>query len=435
MIAAGSTFDLIEALALESKDDDKMPTQNIKHTYNSEMGDLSDNVEQLIRETDAAFQAVGTALADAKAATQGWYETDTSLPRNSPLSRSILKKSPRSSGSTVKIQASRSMSVVKKKKHGKRNLLGRALQSTAPTPASTPSRWTLTDVTTNMVDVFSGKIFRTEVDEMLTPGRLQQLQNSIKLENDPRKSADSARSAETDESTPTEPFHLESLSNRISAAQKNPPPFPSTTHLPSVTPQPKEQAPERPSRPNPSRKVQFADQAGMTIDELTFPSPPRLPRRPSASGNVPLLPTIPEISPLTLSTVNLFTSTSNPLSSPLIHSEPQDNYIYLPSTPFTLTSPLFRHGAIRVPLPYREPKLSPSDEEALDWTAFQMAISGTGGINGYALGDSYEREERETMEIEEDEREREGILEWWAGFGFQGVGRRESEEEETKRGD
>ncbi len=52
-----------------------------------------------------------------------------------------------------------------------------------------------------------------------------------------------------------------------------------------------------------------------------------------------------------------------------------------------------------------------------------MAISGTGGINGYALGDSYEREERETMEIEEDEREREGILEWWAGFGFQGVGR------------
>jgi hypothetical protein len=276
-----------------------------------------------------------------------------------------------------------------------------------------------------MADVFSGKIFRTEVDEMLTPGRLQQLQQNIRLENERRESMDSARSTDTDDSTPTDPFHLESLSNRIIAAQKVPPPFPSPVLPPSTTAQLKERSPERPSQPSPSWKVQFADQAQMTIDELTFPSPPRLPRRPSASGNVPQLPTIPEISPLTLSPSDLLTSISASTlpSTPPLSSQPADNYIYLPSTPFTLTSPLFRHGAIRVPLHFREPKLSSSHEEALDWTAFQMAISGTGGVDGYAAADNYEREERDRIEMEEKERELDSILEWWTGFGFQGFGR------------
>jgi hypothetical protein len=390
------------------------------------MEELSNNVEQLIRETDAAFQAVGTALADAKAATQGWYDTEVPVPRTSPVSRSILKKNPRSSGPPLKTSIPRSMSVAKKKPV-KRNLLGRALRNTPKAAANTPSRWTLTDVTTNMVDVFSGKIFRTEVDEMLTPGRLQQLQENIRLSNERRESADSARSAETDDSTPTEPFHLESLSDRISAAQKGIPPFPSPVLPPPATPQLKRQPQNRTSKFKLPRKVQFADpaiadanQTGMTIDEITFPSPPRLPRRPSASGNVPHLPTIPEISPLSLSSTNTSISTSALLPSPPFNPEPEETYVFLPSTPFTLTSPLFRHGAVRVPIPYREPKASSQDEEALDWTAFQMAISGT---NGYGGVDSYEREERERIEWEEMEREVDGIWEWWAEFGFQGWGR------------
>jgi hypothetical protein len=387
------------------------------------MEDFSDNVEQLIRETDAAFQAVGNALADAKAATRGWYDNNIPVVRNTSVSRGILRKTPRSSIALLKPQSSRSSTSIakSKKKPVNRNILDRALQAVPPTSASTPSRWTLTDMTTNVVNVFSGKIFRTEVDEMLTAGRRQQLQESIGLSQEHRESANLAHGAETDEDTPIEPFHLQSLSDRLDAAQKDVPPFPSPVFAPPAIPR---RHPGRPARPKPPQRVQFADpganEARMTVNDVTFPTPPRISHRPSASGSAPHLPTIPEISPLTLSPADRFTSVPSILQIPSQKLESEENSIFLPSTPFTLTSPLFRHGTIRVPIPYREPKFA-SDEEVLDWTAFQMAISGTGGIDGYA--DSYEREEREKIELEEMEQEAHDILQWWAGFGFQGWGR------------
>jgi hypothetical protein len=428
IIAAGSTFDLIGELALEVPDEVKTPTQNLKNTCDSGMGDFPDDVEQLIRETDAAFQAVGNALADARAATRGWYDNDVPVARNTSLTRGILKKNPRSSEKPPKFQAPRSMSVGKKKKPPNRNLLGQVLRSGPQPIEKTPSRWTLNDVTANVVDVFSGKIFRTEVDEMLTPDRLLQLQESHRLSQEHRLSVDSARGAETDEDTPTEPFHLQSLSNRLDAAQRNAPPFPSPILPPPATPQHTAQPPNRPARPKLPRKVQLTDpsvkrenETEMTINELTFPSPPRISRRPSASGNVLHLPTIPEISPLRLSPAELFTSVPSILQPTLSKPKPRSEggFIFLPCTEFTLTSPLFRHGTIRVPVAYREPKFCPG-EESLDWTAFQMAISGTGGIDGYA--DSYERGEIEQMELKQMEREADDIMDWWAEFGFQGCG-------------
>ncbi|PMD38469.1 hypothetical protein L207DRAFT_635806 [Hyaloscypha variabilis F] len=432
-IAAGSTFDLIGALALEAPNEDKTPTQSLKYTYDSEMEDFTDNVEQLIRETDAAFQAVGNALADAKAATRGWYDDEVPVARNTSLASGILRKHPRSSVPPLKTQALRSMSVAKKKKKPpKRNLLGRALRSPPP-PANTPSRWTLGDVTTNMVDVFSGKIFRTEVDEMLTPGRRQKLQESIRLSHEHRESADSARGTEAEDNidTPTEPFCLENLSSRLDAAQDEIPPIPSPVLPPPAIPK---RHPKRPSRPQ-ARKVQFTDnEAGMTINEITFPTPPRISRRPSTSGNIPHLPTIPEVSPLTLSPFERFSSVPSILQTRSLpekaEEREQEKYIYLPCTPFTLTSPLFRHGTIRVPIPYREPNLK-SDEEALDWTAFQMAISGTGGIDGFS--EPEDREERERAELEEMEREVDDIVVWWAGFAYQGWGRMVGDETLTSK--
>lgn len=274
---------------------------------------------------------------------------------------------------------------------------------------------------------------------MLTPTRLQRLQQeNIRVSQEHRVSADLARGAETDEDvdTPIEPFHLQSLSDRLDSAKKDLPPLPNPVLPPPAIPQ---RHPNRPSEPKPTRKVQFASQSQeeteMTVNELTFPTPPRISisHHSPTSSNISKLPTIPEISPLTPSTTEHFTSVPSITQPFHLQSTTEENYIFLPSTPFTLTSPLFRHNAIRVPIPYREPKLCTSDE-ALDWTAFQMAISGTGGIDTYL--DNYEMRESEKMAFEVMEREADDILRWWTEFGYQGWGRIVGEEKSSahKRG-
>ena len=256
-VAEGSTFDLLEALAIDPLDNNNTPTQSIKYTDEHEMGEISDNVEQLIRETDEAFKAVGTALADAKAVTSGWYddEDSMSLKRSFSVARGVLRKGPRS-------PMSRSMSITKPKKRPikrRTNLFGKAPPTVPPPPTNTPSRWTLTDVTSNVVDVFSGKIFRTEVDEMLTPDRMQQIKNDMRLEIERRASVESTRSVETAGSTPTEPFHLESLNSRIKAAEGKFP-FPSPVLPPPAVPKSRRRIPSKKAKAG-YRKVQFVGPA------------------------------------------------------------------------------------------------------------------------------------------------------------------------------
>ncbi|TVY88300.1 hypothetical protein LAWI1_G006541, partial [Lachnellula willkommii] len=265
-----STFDLIEALSIDPVDEDTTPTQSVKSSESSDMEDFSDGVDQLIRETDAAFQAVGNALEEAKAATHGWWESSpVKLPVTIP--RTLLMNDPRLPVMPLaKGPLSRSVSIAKakrKKTAKRRNILGRALRTVPTPPADAPARWALTDVTTNVVDVFSGKMFRTEVDEMLTPGRIQRMKEERGIEHDRKVSAESSRATSTDDSTPTEPFHLESLSSRIDAAHAHLPPLPSPVLPPPAT-------------PNATRDLHVktgaaGSNSSMVINDLTFPSPPR----------------------------------------------------------------------------------------------------------------------------------------------------------------
>ena len=413
----GSTFDLLEALALDPVDDNRTQTQSLRGIVDSDMEELSENVEQLIRETDEAFRAVGSALADAKAATEGWYDTPIStskpLPRIVATSPGALKKQPRPPVSPLKSQNSRYISVSKgkgkRKKPSKKKttFLGKALRQVPPTPSNTPPRWTLTDMKTNMADVFGGKMFRTEVEEMLTPDRMQKLKDSITVETERKASEESVRSVQTDGSTPTEPFHLESLLARITAAQKDAPTYPNPIVPSPALPNQKQSSRQKQVGP---RKVQFVDSplndTEMVFKDLKFPSPPRMPMSRSTSRNVRLLATIPE--------------TLTPRQSLKIDAQPPQllipespSYMALPSTAFTLTSPLFRHGHIRLERILGEQKQSSPDDEPLDWTAFQMAISGTIDED---QGERY-GEEWEADEIGEDD-----IMEWWATFGFGGAG-------------
>ncbi|ESZ96980.1 hypothetical protein SBOR_2662 [Sclerotinia borealis F-4128] len=509
------------------------------------MVEFTDNVEQLIRETDEAFQAVGFALGDAKAATRGYTNSNTdtnttntssntnthtnnnthtnthinttyinthintntrqnrrsgstgnkSIARTNSISKrnqmqnpnfNSLKELPSLNGLSGKSPVPRSIIASKAKKSNspkpkKITATDKASRKSLPHPHSS-ARWNLGDVTASMADVFKGKFTRLEADEMLTPDRLQQLEEKAekaRLDNERKASLETAqneasRSAEdvngiglmekshridgdkkfetnviispesSDGMSPTEPFHLEDLLPRINNDKVS-----NSSHIHGsaasslpYTPVDTAESSEKDQRmtkkplheiPNPDyAEIDAIEQA---FEDLNFPSPPndsppRHPRSRSNTGLTNFLPTIPEISPLHVS------SRQTPKRSFSQDSEySQDSstssvdYIELPCTPYTLTSPLFRHGPIRLEHVYhnhhRDSEPAPDLEEALDWTAFQMAISGT--MDDGTLGAS------EESIWEADEAEVDSILDWWTGFGYPGIGRLVTEAPASRR--
>ncbi|TGO34653.1 hypothetical protein BHYA_0187g00010 [Botrytis hyacinthi] len=504
------------------------------------MVEFTDNVEQLIRETDQAFQAVGFALGDAKAATRGFQQFENSkaaritgmsindlnnmnvkninntivtrqnrstysskpLARTNSISKrnqmqnsNFLKERPSSTSLSGKSPVPKSSFNTKAKKsispkQKKITTSDKASRKSLPHPHSS-ARWNLGDVTASMADVFKGKFTRLEADEMLTPDRLQQLEEKAekaKLDNERKASLESAqneaaRNADTvkdadgitsaghsrkmdadkkldtsivssdspNNVSPTEPFHLEHLLPRINNDKDKT--SNSTQILGFSSPLPFTSADVSESLGNDHQRGRKAfsdvsnpdyaeiDAIEQAFEDLNFPSPPRdsphspprLPRSRSNTGMTSLLPTIPEISPL-----NILAPRTPKRSFSQDSEYSQDSstssvdYIQLPSTPYTLTSPLFRHGPIRLEHVYhrsdRDSLSAPEFEEALDWTAFQMAISGT--MDDGTLGAS------EESIWEADEAEVDSIFDWWSGFGYPGIGRlvKEAPVSRRKRG-
>ncbi|KAF7863780.1 hypothetical protein EAF04_006745 [Stromatinia cepivora] len=499
------------------------------------MVEFTNNVEQLIRETDEAFQAVGFALGDAKAATRGFQQFDgskaskitgmgmnnmndmnnmnntiiarqnrsignKSIARTNSISKrnqmqnsNSWKERPLSTGLSGKSPVPKSIINSKAKKSNspkpKKNTTSEKVsRKSLPHPHSS-ARWNLGDVTASMADVFKGKFTRLEADEMLTPDRLQQLEEKAekaKLENERKASLENAqieaaRNAESvkdadgitsmekshkrdgdktletniissDNSnigSPTEPFHLENLLPRINNEKKsNSPqvvssssPRPSTSADTSEPSAKDQQAARKPLPDLPNPDYAEIDAIEQAFEDLHFPSPPRdsphspprLPRSRSNTGMTSLLPTIPEISPLNIISPRTPKRTFSQDSDYSQDSSTSSiDYIQLPSTPYTLTSPLFRHGPIRLEHVYhrhnRDSASAPDLEEALDWTAFQMAISGT--MDDGTLGAS------EESIWEADEAEIDSIFDWWSGFGYPGIGRlvKEAPTSRRKRG-
>jgi hypothetical protein len=428
-------FDLLEALA-RPIDKSKTPTQSIRTIEDPEMDTLSDDVDQLIRETDEAFKAVGSALADAKAATQGWYDTveTTSIRRTPTMPRGISKNNFRSHLSPTKYSLPRSVlsnGQGKRKKNVQRKKTdnsSRTPHKVPPPPANTPSRWTLTEVTTNMVDA-CGKMFRTEVDEMLTPGRMQLIRGT-KVENERRQSSESAGSFDTSASdTPTEPFHLESFSSRLDAVRLEP------AVSPSLVSSTKTQGAEARSSKNP--KVTFSEILGeptafddMLINDLKFPTPPaRSQKSRSTSRILPLLPTIPEVSPL-------LTPPSYRSQAARFKVQQTETHVDLPSTAFTLTAPLFLQGNIRLQrkvshqrgrvhswdIKSKRDSILNEGGEALDWTAFQIAILGTMDEYSDDQGHYEDPDPDDELSVQEMDNNVEDLMTWWAGFGIGSMG-------------
>jgi hypothetical protein len=327
--------------------------------------------------------------------------------------------------------------------------------------------WQLTE---SAKDLFTIRIFhRLEVDEMLPESTLREIRMS--------RAAHWTRSPElgvthVDKSTAATPIEPLSLDDSLEAATeeemvtprasvvnqgtevnregcKTPTPPPALQVNSQVnrtedgfSGQAEGQAEDQPSLPlqqpdSPTAKSYHGDDEEGTLpimmiveDEPTAQSPPAEAKllsspmpppmktplhRRMPSRQLPPLPTIPEI--ITTgpeeATLSPTSAPQQPGSASKINS---DDYVFLNSTPYTLTMPAFRHGQIRLAkadLPIG--KLAAAVDDTLDWTAFQMAILGGAG-DFFSEPTDYSRpSEAELDELEE-------LTTWFGSFGFQSAG-------------
>jgi hypothetical protein len=146
---------------------------------------------------------------------------------------------------------------------------------------------------------------------------------------------------------------------------------------------------------------------------LPLKAPPMHRRLPSRQ--LPPLPTIPEVVAIGPEEATL-SPTSAPLPPGSASKMNTDDYVFLDSTPYTLTMPGFRHGQIRLAkadLPIGT--LAAAVDDTLDWTAFQMAILGGAG-DFFSEPTDYSRpSEAELEQLEE-------LASWFGEFGFDGPG-------------
>ncbi|KAL7620371.1 hypothetical protein AAE478_009366 [Parahypoxylon ruwenzoriense] len=424
-----STLDIINALSLEP-DDEATPTE--QHPRRQESFSVySDNIQQLIEEADEAFRAVGSALAEVQRAETTFKE----LPKlPTPDSSPILKPAPLVTQD--QIQSSPNQAVTSPIHSPRRNIpvTGRVKRKKSkkskakpmkphrkPTAAKSAAKsgpiWTLSD---NVTDLFSGKLFhRIEVDEMLTPSQLEayRLRRMSLMQSE--KSTETLDTESSD--TPIEPFHLEDLPSRIGSAGVNVNDDAVAEETPTAPTF--EPVVRRDFSLESGNEEQDADEGSaaeswmdigehpMQYKDAHFPTPPtRNPQRFAVRGQKVTLPSIPEMAAIT-------TPDYQPLFRQSL-SSPQDmvansNYIFLQSSPCSMTSPIFRHGPIRLAKADLIPDMKVGADEGLDWTAFQMAISGGAG-DWFSESDDVIRR-REAEEVEE-------IGEWWDTWNFNGPG-------------
>ncbi|KAF6829797.1 hypothetical protein CPLU01_07755 [Colletotrichum plurivorum] len=370
------------------------------------------NVQQLIRETDAAFKAVGTAIEDAKIAVSAFpMSLETSRPRASTAPSLPRLESPipwvKESSSanctpplpppTRTLSGSSSSRPRRKKSKKAKRSKSRSKKG---------ARWQLGE---DVADILSGQFFRKmEVNELLSPDHLQALRAG--REAQARMSSDTMRTFDTDGSeTPVEPFHLQDLPSRIGAAGVGIVEESSVQRKPTIK--------ETPPRANmlPAALSKKASGATEVDDEKAPPPPAKNPLRFAPRPQAPLLPTIPEVvvtAPDTLA----YTNTNQKQSTRTFAPVDEDDFIFFQSTNYTMTQPCFRHGAIRFPKSEVVKGMKFDPDDTLDWTAFQMAILGGAGDLFSDPSDFSQRSEAEEIA---------DLIDWFEDFGFDNHGQLE----------
>jgi hypothetical protein len=463
---------------MDPSDGHKIPTQVPLNMKSIPSKQWSDNVEQLIRETDEAFKAVDFATTDAKEAIRDWSLKDHNTSMTRDTAKYIARKQikvPITRHASVSKPKRKKSSKVKAKSSKNRKL---ALQTHGPFITHSP-RWTLTEVTGNMAELFGGRIFgRLEADEMLKPDGHSRYADGNPQDSNAKQSFETSSGGSTDEVlSSAEPSYLDDLPSRlgntriisdnteesISPRPPPPPPIPNDNDRHRIERVNMDTSVKINLLPSSSRAPPPDQNDLLQFGNLKFPAPPQRSPRSRSATRATNLATIPEVSPVIpnkesplSSAISSGTVSQNSVASPgsermvataLLNTAIQrgfqsksqkqseaENAQLLKSTPYSMTSPLFKHGAIRLnkadktekssfiysgsgdPMRVGTLRRNLEDEQpgALDWTAFQMAISG--GAGDFLMGGEDVESSFKMMQDMEDEIN--DILEWWDSFGF-----------------
>ncbi|KAK1980815.1 hypothetical protein LZ30DRAFT_750506 [Colletotrichum cereale] len=293
---------------------------------------------------------------------------------------------------------------------------GKKLKKTTPKKSA---RWQLGE---DVAGIISGQFFRkVEVDELLTPERLDELRLEREAQSKPRRSSDTLRTASTDDSeTPLEPFHLQDLASRIGAAGVELTVPPADVVVSPSPLDPGEQLKptlQRKSsrRKKPVTKKEYEAENPLENGEFSVPPPPpaKNPARFLARPPAPLLPTIPEVIVTTPGTGGTPTDRSNKTAARSFAPVNKGDFVFFQSTNYTLNHPMIRQGPIRFPQTEVVKGMKIDPDDTLDWTAFQMAILGGAG---YLFSESTDFTQPPENEEAAD------LVAWFDGFGFDSPG-------------
>ncbi|KAI1342862.1 hypothetical protein F5Y15DRAFT_412538 [Xylariaceae sp. FL0016] len=438
--SSDSTIDFMEALFEQLENKGTAPKEAQAPQQRNSSSRFSDNIQQLIQETDEAFKAVGGALAEVKLIEFN-FNDDTNAKIATPDLSPILKPPPPPKDSSPKTQGpqlskplppigtpsiapaspKRVPSVTRERRKSRK---AKAMKTQRKAAASKPAartgpRWTLTDNVSELL-TNTGKLFhKIEADEMITPSQIEEYKLRRISESQAQKSTETLNNDTVE--TPIEPFHLEDLPLRIGSAG---------VKLCTETPADKKAAAtfgedvvardfslekrhdELGNFPlaGTSKSPRLATQKTNTFTTPPIKQAQRFtpPRRQMTE-----LPSIPEVSVTPAPNDELFFSNN----AGVTHDSVADSkYVFLQSPPCSVTIPTFRHGPIRLAksdLEDLRPEVKIDAEDGLDWTAFQMAILGGAGDWFTDSDDTIRR--REAEEVAD-------LADWWESWNFNSPG-------------
>ncbi|KAH7027521.1 uncharacterized protein B0I36DRAFT_327269 [Microdochium trichocladiopsis] len=400
----------------------------------------SSNFEQLVRDTENAFDAVNSALVEMRAI-RASHASSPSLPPTPPPKDPARSVPPKSAARTARQpslpprrKSTKSVKSQKSQKSLKSRTSPPRRKATTASRASSKKAGRRWGIPGNMSDLFSMRMFqKIEADEVVTPIQIEAFKirkMSLALaEQEVQEREKAAGSRSSLESML--PDQSES-SNGSSTGPRTPPLVDSPSSIYSSD-EPTRTALSLATVNSTAKDLDGRlsdDEPGFTfLDDSTpsecgspvftsqeelpsLPSPP--PPLPPAKNPLrsalarkklsPLLPSLPEDSEASA-------MISEPPSSS--SSRGSGDFVYLPSTPCTLTAPRFRHGHIRVSRPPMPQDGIMGFDDGLDWTAFQMAIQG-------GAGDWYSENEETTRRREADEAK--DVVAWWTTWNFESAG-------------